>query len=1100
MFKNHDYPTKTTSVGQFNEKVIQPSLPSLIDLKIETAYFSLKEFSKLFRGIRNIYQNEGRIKLVIGLNNRIDNSLLESALIEDLDPALMVNFDTKFFDQLVLEEDEIIKNRIALFAFLKIKNILEIKIGSMKNKLGSYHPKNYILTDSSGDIVSSTGSTNDTTNGMRYSYESDAISLSWEGRRDSERVLQTIQDFDTVWKGLDPEINIHDLDKKMAEHILDQLKIENSEEGYKKVIEFLEINDIIEDKKLTTALIDSPIFSEFSLGGVALHPHQTSVLDKALSSWPIKKLFADEVGLGKTLEVGATIKYLEKGVFVSNILIMPPASLVENWQQEMKEYFGMDFLRYDSQKREWIDYDDKPNTNFNLSRPYRYSHPENNEIPPLAIISQDLVGKTDDHFFKDIHEFPDVVVVDEAHHVRKTKDNQVEEPRKLFTCIESIKHNVPHLLFASATPMSRQVEEYYYLLSLLGLDEVIDEESFDKLLKFLADQSVAVDLNTIQKIAKVMLKMKEVTDIDKMNLLDGTKNLILKTKEEHLKDPSFLMSTDLRDALKDLFTIYNPASFLASRNMRSVLKNFPSSYKFPERVMKGKLINPDELDEGIKDVLSLILNFIDNHLGKTEEVRFQRKSVSGLVKSFYQQRFWSSFYSAKKSLHNRKIKIEEHIYDMENDTNTYNFDETSFSEFKNTNKEYINEDRKKIILDVARNEMGALGSLIKKVESIFPADDQELGNFDPKMSAITDLVRENLEKQNKIILFSRFTDTLDFAINTIVSNLDIRAYGKFTGDDREYISYGKSELNLTREQIREKLDTGKISILFCSDAASEGLNLQSASVIINIDVPWVPTRLEQRIGRIDRLGQQKDEINVYNAYYPFTYEENMYERLIRRQADINFTVGPFASIIGDDIRSTLQIEDLQQFEEVTDHLNAVRSRSEFVALFSLWETIEEPTEIGNIIRTTLLDFVKKYNPETELNIKAGTQNPISFNAPEFSEAVNSYSFDLENYTDINFVTVDDLIWGMSLKKNGTNYLINPKNILNIIFHDPDVQDHELLESLNLDTSLEELTYIYEKHQVPLVIPKHFKIKISESDLPYNYKSTLCLVPLSEFLS
>ena len=81
MFKNHNYPTKTTSVGQFNEKVIQPSLESLRDLKIETAYFSLKEFSKLFRGIRNIYQNAGRIKLVIGLNNRIDNSLLESALI-----------------------------------------------------------------------------------------------------------------------------------------------------------------------------------------------------------------------------------------------------------------------------------------------------------------------------------------------------------------------------------------------------------------------------------------------------------------------------------------------------------------------------------------------------------------------------------------------------------------------------------------------------------------------------------------------------------------------------------------------------------------------------------------------------------------------------------------------------------------------------------------------------------------------------------------------------------------------------------------------------------------------------------------------------------
>ena len=107
----------------------------------------------------------------------------------------------------------------------------------------------------------------------------------------------------------------------------------------------------------------------------------------------------------------------------------------------------------------------------------------------------------------------------------------------------------------------------------------------------------------------------------------------------------------------------------------------------------------------------------------------------------------------------------------------------------------------------------------------------------------------------------------------------------------------------------------------------------------------------------------------------------MYERLVRRQADINFTVGPFASIIGDDIKSTLQIEDLKQIEEVTEFLNEVRSKNEFVALFNLWETIDEPTEIGNVIRKTLFDFVKEYSSESELNINAGTTNPISFNSP-----------------------------------------------------------------------------------------------------------------------
>ena len=93
---------------------------------------------------KNIYTNDGNIKLIIGLNNRIDRSLLESASIEDLDDVFISFFNTKFFGELEVEEDDVIKNRIALFAFLKIQNILEIKIGSMKNKIGSYHPKNYI--------------------------------------------------------------------------------------------------------------------------------------------------------------------------------------------------------------------------------------------------------------------------------------------------------------------------------------------------------------------------------------------------------------------------------------------------------------------------------------------------------------------------------------------------------------------------------------------------------------------------------------------------------------------------------------------------------------------------------------------------------------------------------------------------------------------------------------------------------------------------------------------------------------------------------------------------------------------------------------------
>ena len=96
--------------------------------------------------------------------------------------------------------------------------------------------------------------------------------------------------------------------------------------------------------------------------------------------WPIKQLFSDEVGLGKTLEVGAVTSYLKRYKGVSRILILPPAGLVENWQEEMKERFGLEFEKYDSNKKAWTDSSDKITASKQLSKPYKYSY----EIPKFT--------------------------------------------------------------------------------------------------------------------------------------------------------------------------------------------------------------------------------------------------------------------------------------------------------------------------------------------------------------------------------------------------------------------------------------------------------------------------------------------------------------------------------------------------------------------------------------------------------------------------------------------------------------------------------------------------------------------------------------------
>ena len=84
---------------------------------------------------------------------------------------------------------------------------------------------------------------------------------------------------------------------------------------------------------------------------------------------------------------------------------------------------------------------------------------------------------------------------------------------------------------------------------------------------------------------------------------------------------------------------------------------------------------------------------------------------------------------------------------------------------------------------------------------------------------------------------------------------------------------------VTKKEITDRLRERKIQFLICTDAASEGLNLQAASALINYDLPWVPSRVEQRIGRIDRIGQEEMEVKIFNLFLKDSIDEKVYKAL-----------------------------------------------------------------------------------------------------------------------------------------------------------------------------------------------------------------------------
>jgi hypothetical protein len=116
--------------------------------------------------------------------------------------------------------------------------------------------------------------------------------------------------------------------------------------------------------------------------------------------------------------------------------------------------------------------------------------------------------------------------------------------------------------------------------------------------------------------------------------------------------------------------------------------------------------------------------------------------------------------------------------------------------------------------------------------------------------------------------------------------------GTYSGHGGQYWDVKSGRLvGVDREEVKHRFLRGEIDILVCTDAAAEGLNLQTANWLISFDLPWNPMKVEQRIGRIDRIGQRHDAIYVLNLCYVDSAEQIVYERLLRRLAEAGEIVG-----------------------------------------------------------------------------------------------------------------------------------------------------------------------------------------------------------------
>ncbi len=153
---------------------------------------------------------------------------------------------------------------------------------------------------------------------------------------------------------------------------------------------------------------------------------------------------------------------------------------------------------------------------------------------------------------------------------------------------------------------------------------------------------------------------------------------------------------------------------------------------------------------------------------------------------------------------------------------------------------------------------------------------------DSKAERLKRILRSlRLDGYDQVMIFTQYTDTMDFLRQQLGAEFGGRMMC-FSGRGGEILAADGTWSTVSRETIKQRFRDGAAECLICTDAAAEGLNFQFCGALVNYDMPWNPMKVEQRIGRIDRLGQRHETIRIVNLHYSNTVEADVYTALGKR--------------------------------------------------------------------------------------------------------------------------------------------------------------------------------------------------------------------------
>jgi superfamily II DNA or RNA helicase len=343
-----------------------------------------------------------------------------------------------------------------------------------------------------------------------------------------------------------------------------------------------------------------------------------------------------------------------------------------------------------------------------------------------------------------------------------------------------------------------------------------------------------------------------------------------------LLSPGYFSTTELLDE-----SIRNRDNPLFLRRLKEDMRDFEGKPIFTNRYVRTIRYR---LSDEEKELYNEVSRYVRYHYNLAMEKQEKRRLNITFALIILQRRLASSTYALRKSLQRRKERLEELIKEKEIEP-TESFipleqleevdDEAEQERWEKEEKwERVSTAERR---EQVEEEIRRLDELIRKADEILQQEKEV------KLKQLRRLLEEGLEQirkaggKDKILVFTESKDTLEYLVNKI----------KSWGYSVNYIHGGMS---LEDRIEAEKVFRDETQVMVATEAAGEGINLQFCNYMINYDIPWNPVRLEQRMGRIHRYGQQRD-VYIFNLVAEDTREGGVLAKILEKLEEIRNALG-----------------------------------------------------------------------------------------------------------------------------------------------------------------------------------------------------------------